>query len=173
MPLESLRAELEIICTSSAWHICPLWLVPRAVEAWGEEVWWKGRLLGKGSLRPKAGNHSFIGLPYSEKLRFPAVTNKAKYLFLHSISFSETEYEREKEVFANSSIWAIPWLDFGSPKLSPSSPPSPRHPHPRTKGMHEGFQWLCHNKGATIAGLAPPLGEGKQILALVLGLLRR
>lgn len=32
-----------------------------------------------------------------KKLRFPAVTNKAKYLFLHSISFSETEYKREKE----------------------------------------------------------------------------
>lgn len=99
-----------------------------------EEVWWEGRLLGKGSLRPpKAGNYSYRIALQRKKLRFPAVTNKAKYLFLHSISFLETEHKKEKEMFVNSSIWAIPWLDFGSPKLSPSSPPSPHHPSPSNK----------------------------------------
>ena len=74
-----------------------------------EKLWWERRLFGKGSLRPpKAGNHSCrIALQQKKKkkkLLFPSVTNKAKYLFLYSISFLKTEYKREKERFSNSSV---------------------------------------------------------------------
>lgn len=138
-----------------------------------EEVWWEGRLLGKGSLRPpKAGNYSYRIALQRKKLRFPAVTNKAN-IYFSTVSLSWKQSIKGRRRCLWTAVFELfPGLILALPNSLLVAHPVPTTPHPQTKGMHEGFQWLCHNKGATIAGLAPPLGEGKQILALVLGLLR-
>lgn len=171
MALESQRAELEIIWASSARPMCLPWLVQGEILVW-VGVWWEGRLFGKGRLRPpKAGNHSYkIALQWKNLYFQRRPKRQNIYFSTASLSWRQNIKGRRQGLRTAISK-AIPWLILAL-KLSLSSPPSPCHPDPRTKGMLEGFQWLCHNKGATIAGLAPPLGEGKQILALVLGLLR-
>lgn len=59
---------------------------------------------------------------------------------LHRISVLERNNSKGGKEVATSSVGAVPWLDLGYPKLNLSSPPSPCHPYPRTKGMHEGLQ---------------------------------
>lgn len=67
MPLESLRAELKIICASSAWHICPQWLVQRAVSVWVRSSGGKEGCLGRVAWDLLKPGITVAGLPCSKK----------------------------------------------------------------------------------------------------------
>lgn len=67
-------------------------------EEGGKKGWW-----GKGSLRPKAGNHSYR-IALQCKTSISSGDQQGKILITPQHLFSRREYKREKEVFANSSI---------------------------------------------------------------------
>lgn len=83
-----------------------------------EEGLWKGRLLGKGSLRPpKARNHSYrIALQRRnfDFQRWP--TRQNTYFSTASLSWRQSI--KGKRRLPEQQYLSIPWLDFGSPKLS-------------------------------------------------------
>lgn len=140
---------------------------PEGSSAVSEKFQWEGRLLEKSSFRPpKAGKHIYRIALQRKKLLFPAVTNKAKYLFLHSISFLETEYKRQKERFQTKVFQLFPGLILAIPNSLSAAHPVLTTPTFEQKECMKGFSDFAITKAPPLRGSPRPWVKANKFLHL-------
>jgi hypothetical protein len=108
---------------------------------------------------------TITGLPCSEKLLFPAATNKAKYLFLHSISFLETEYKR-KERFQTAVFEQFPGLILAISNTLQAAHPVLATPTLEQKECMKGFSDFAITKAPPLQGSPRPWVKANKFLHL-------